>query len=105
LLDYLAANSSYANGTIPDYLLNLPTGLSRQHPWTHQVIAGQLYIYESSPSMRIGLVDTLYIKTSNSLLVGSALQGRFVDARGYNSWTLPSQLAGLSDRTVIVVGR
>ena len=105
LTTYLSSNPGFS-GVIPDGSITLPTGMVRDFNWTNVVSGGVLYVYESTPSNTKNLLDTLYIKTNNSYMVGVRSGGNFVNAKGYTTSSFPSTSpATIPDGSIVIIGQ
>ncbi len=105
LNDFLNSNPGF-NGQIPDASITLPTGMVRDTRWTGVVNNNVLYVFESTPSNSKGLLDLIYKKTNNSILVGTSNGSFLVNAKGYTTAVpIPVMTPAVPAGAIVIVGR
>lgn len=102
VVNYLNANPSFS-GTVADSDLTLLWGHVRDPRWTNLVSGGALYVYESTPSNTIGLLDELYRKTMSSYMVGRNQAGFLVSANGFGTGVVVP--AAVPNGAILIVGK
>lgn len=102
VIDYLNLNPTFT-GTIPDASLTPLWGHIRDSRWTNVVEAGALYVFESSPSNNVQLLDEIYTKTHRSFMVGRNTSGFLVSARGFATGIVVS--SSVPDGAILIVGK
>lgn len=104
LVRYLDTNPS-ATGVIPDASLTLPTGMKRDATWTNLVADQTLYVYEALPSKRIGLLNTLYLKSQRSVLVGKRQGNFYISAQGATTNAISAAATVIPDGSIVIIGK
>ena len=102
---FLNVNAGYS-GQVLDASITLPTGMVRDPRWVSVVNNNVLYVFEQSPSNSKGLLDLIYKKTSNSILVGTSNGSFLVNAKGYTTGVpIPAMTPAVPSGAIVIVGR
>lgn len=112
MLSYKSAVIAFLNATpgfsgqVLDTSITLPTGMVRDPRWASVVSNNVLYVFEQSPSNSKGLLDLIYKKTNNSILVGTSNGTALVNAKGYTTSVLiPAMTPAVPNGAIVIVGR
>lgn len=102
---FLNANPGYT-GQVLDASIALPTGMVRDPRWVSVVNNNVLYVFEQTPSNSKGLLDLIYKKTSNSILVGTSNGAFLVNAKGYTTGVaIPAMTPAVPSGAIVIAGR
>lgn len=105
VVTYLNANPN-ATGAISDASLVMPTGLVRNPNWTNVVANGTLFIYEVTPTTQPGVLDSIYLKSGKSFLVGRSNGSFLVNPFGYATGTpIPVTAPVIPVGAIVLVGK
>ena len=105
VLTYLNANPAFS-GQVADGSITLPTGMVRDARWVSVVSNRVLYVFEQTPSNSRGLLDIIYKKTNNSILVGTSNGSFLVNAKGYTTGVpIPALSPAIPTGAIVIIGR
>lgn len=105
VIEYLNANAGFS-GQVLDASITLPTGMVRDPRWVSSVNNNVLYVYEQTPSNAKGLLDLIYQKSNNSILVGTSNGTVLVNAKGYTTGVpIPVLTPVVPTGAIVIVGR
>jgi hypothetical protein len=104
LSQYMATNTTFT-GSIPDAAITMPTGMAKNPNWSNAVSGGQLVVFELMPSSVPGLLETLYQKSGESLLVGRSNGAMLINAHGIATGvTVPTVVPAIPTGSIVLAG-